>query len=134
MQKLWIRGRLPGLNEILDARMVRRGRWNRYSELKRTWANQVALQARVQRTVPIAAGAFTYLFVEPDRRRDPSNIAAGGVKLIEDALQAAGLLEGDGWSVVRDLRCHWMVDRARVGVLVVVGDDVLGKREMQELL
>ena len=36
-----------------------------------------------------------YRFYEPDRRRDPSNVASMAVKVIEDALQVCGVLPND---------------------------------------
>ena len=42
---------------------------------------------------------ITYTFYEPNRRRDKSNVAAFGVKVIEDALVMCGVLE-DGTTCV----------------------------------
>lgn len=108
MIRLWIPGPLPGLNEIIDAKARKRGKWDAYADMKRKWGGTIALLAQAQRLERIPdESVFTYLFIEPNRRRDPSNIVAGGVKLIEDALQEAGVLENDGWKSVAGIRAYW---------------------------
>jgi hypothetical protein len=49
---------------------------------------------------PFGPSMLLYVFWEADRRRDPSNVVGGGVKIVEDALQAAGYMRGDGWGDV----------------------------------
>jgi hypothetical protein len=71
-------------------------------------------------------GAFSYLCVERDRKRDPSNVVAGAIKLIEDALQAAELLPNDGWAQVTAIAPFWDVGDPP-GVLVAVGEVALSK-------
>lgn len=135
-QVLWIPERMPGLNEVLDARgivMRNRGggtrRFDGYAKLKNAWAQKIALHARSQGFKRVTFGAFSYLFVEGDRRRDPSNIIAGGLKLIEDALQDAGLLAGDGWANVTAIAPYWVVG-VEPGVLVACGETVLSKVQL----
>lgn len=122
-QALWVRGRLPGLNEIIDARGRRSAteyRWDGYNALKKRWADQIVLAARQQDFKATKGGRFTYLFVEPNQRRDPSNIAGGGIKIIEDALVGAELLPNDGWKCIATIRPYWTVRPEAVGALVVV--------------
>lgn len=123
-QELWIPGPLPGLNELLDARMrtgLAKGgkRWNAYSKLKKAWGARIGLQARSQGFRPVRSGQFEYVIHEPNKRRDPSNIVGGAVKLIEDGLQEAKLLEGDGWKNVLSYRLEWEVSD-KPGVMVRV--------------
>ena len=73
-----------------------------------------------QRFGRIEAGHFTYLFREPTKKRDPSNIISAGVKLIEDALQEAGLLPNDGWRCVHGITCFWVHDPVKFGVTLFV--------------
>lgn len=87
--------------------------------MKRDWTARIALAARLCGFERVERGFFSYLFVEKNRRRDPSNVISGGVKLIEDALQEASLLEGDGWKQVRGLRAHWRLG-ASPGALLMV--------------
>ena len=137
---LWLPLRLPGLNELLNSRAnifgsskgatCRRRRSqlaNEYSKLKKATERDIGILARAM--PPIGRGFWTYLFVEPNRRRDPSNVASGAVKLIEDALQKEGKLENDGWGHVLGIQLYWEVG-PRYGVLVAVSEaDVLERSE-----
>ena len=105
---LWIPGQMPGLNEIIDAAKTRKGQWNAYNDLKRKWATTIATHAMGQRFPKIQQGHFTYLIQEPNRRRDPSNVIAGVLKLTADALQEADLLENDGWEQVLSIRPYFL--------------------------
>lgn len=137
---LWIPARMPGFNEILDARMIRgKGakstyQWNAYSQMKKRWAGNIRILCWHRRLEFIERGFFTYLFVEPNRKRDLSNITAGGIKLIEDALIEAKILENDNWEHVRDIRPYVEL-RDFEGVLVVCHETrVLERAEMIELM
>jgi hypothetical protein len=127
VHSVWIPGPLPGLNEIIDARGHVRGKWNGYMAMKTKWGDRIATMAFVQKFPKITGGYFTYLFVERDRRRDKSNIAGGGVKLIEDGLQEAELLENDGWDQVLEIRPYFTVMAGgaaeHVGVSLSVSQD-----------
>lgn len=144
MHRLWIPGPLPGLNEILEARIlegVRRARgktgWTSgtYSEMKRKWGDMIRNLAEAYETPLYPEGAhLTYLIFEPNRRRDPSNVRCGAVKLIEDGLQEAGVLRNDGWKDVLDSREHLEVDPVAPGVAVFLRTDrVLEKHEAMEM-
>lgn len=138
---LWIAGRLPGLNELVAARMIRgravnaRGkRWSKYSDIKRQCEERIALAAQSQRFVP-QGKHFNYLCVEPNQRRDPSNISAGAVKMIEDALVKAGLLGNDGWSHVEGDTRYYHYSPNEEGVFVVAQEcAVLSKNAMLQRL
>lgn len=125
MNRLWIPGTLPGLNEIIDAKATKYGKKGRsaYTEMKKRNDSMVALMATAQKFKSVENGYFTYLFRERDRRRDPSNVAAGAIKVIEDGLQVAGLLPNDGWAQVLGINPNWMVDSDCPGVTLFVTRD-----------
>jgi hypothetical protein len=130
-QFLWIPGPLPSLNDIIDARrrifrVKGKPAGDAYTKLKAAWTTRIRLRALAQRFRPVQFGAFSYLCVERDRKRDPSNVVAGAVKLIEDALQAAELLPNDGWAQVTAIAPFWDVGDP-AGVLVAVGEVALSK-------
>ena len=141
MVTLWLPVRMPGMNELLDKRMARSRaaktsvQWNGYSDLKRQWASKIKVLAFHRRFAFVARGFFTYLFIEPNKRRDKSNVIAGGIKLIEDALVDAKILPNDGWGVVDDIRPYVTLgSETKYGVLLAVRDDrVLELAEMLEL-
>lgn len=137
IHQLWIPGPLPGLNEIIDAKGTiskARGkggkRWDGYQDLKAQWGQKVAIYARVANfgriTQPVEC---FYEIREPNRRRDPSNFVAGAVKIIEDALQEAGLLENDGWAQIVGIHPKWTVDERKPGVLLTVREVQSGRKE-----
>lgn len=136
IHQLWIPGPMPGLNEIITAKGVvslKRGRggkrWDAYAEMKSQWGQKVALFAR-QASFGRLAGLneFFYEIREPNKRRDPSNFVAGTVKIVEDALQEAGLLENDGWKQVAGIHTTWTVDEKRPGVMLMVREVQNGGR------
>ena len=124
MQRLWIPGKAPSLNELLRWKNTQKGRFNLYAKIKRSWGKEVAALAKIQGVVPIDTPAsFSYTFVEPNRKRDPSNFIASGVKIVEDALQEAKLLKGDGWAHVGGIMTRWTLpcdDYPDVGIEVEI--------------
>lgn len=97
--------------------------WNYYSVIKRDWTMRIRLLAASQDFRAVEGCFFTYVINERDQRRDPSNFIGGAVKIIEDALQTAGLLSNDGWKNVAEIRTHWKVDKDKPGVTVFISDD-----------
>ena len=125
VQHLWIPGPLPSLNDLIEARThhgrsVGAGgkRWNEYSATKRMLEDRVVFCVRAQHIHPVDAAYFTYVFIENDRRRNPSNIVSAAVKIIEDALQKAGVIKNDGWGEVLGISAYWHCEPGRPGVVV----------------
>lgn len=125
---LWIPGPMPNLNDIIAAcnstiktrsgKVLRGLRWN---SMKQEHGARVRLHAHAQHFDPIAGPVhFDVEFVEPNRKRDPDGIVAGGVKIIFDALQEAGLMQNDGWTHVLSINPTWRVDKLQPGVRVTV--------------
>ena len=117
---------MPNLNDVIEASGQRFGAQRRssaYAQLKKKWSGTIMLLARSQGFICREGGHFTYIFHEPNRKRDPSNFIAGGVKLIEDALQDALLLENDGWTHVQGIRVRWVHNKTFAGVVVIVTDE-----------
>lgn len=116
-QSLFIPGRLPGLNELM--RSARAGRMQSARERK-------AVLLRVTRAVQAAGlqrigrAHVSFSWHEANRRRDLDNIAAGGAKVVLDALVAAKVLPDDGWDEVVGLAHHFLVSPDRPGVEVVL--------------
>jgi hypothetical protein len=131
---LFVRGRLPGLNELLNLKGTVNGSWNGYNSLKCKWYGQIALLARARGIQPQPAGFMTFLFVEPDRRRDPDNLVAGGAKLLFDSLVGADVLPGDGWLHNLGFVGFWICSPARAGCLLHWGDELMSKDAMVALL
>lgn len=128
-QKLFIEGPLPGMNEIIELAKKsgnRRGAkcWNGYAEMKKTWGEIVKLTALAQKIKPVSARVWIdYVWYEPNRKRDPDNVCAGGRKLILDGLVHAGVLQGDGWKHISghsDVFTCVRMGHGRPGVMIVI--------------
>ena len=126
-QSFFVPGPLPGLNEMLawakrqGHSVGRKGkRWGLYAQEKKSWEDLIIVAIRQARLRPILAPVvIQYEWVEANRRRDKSNIAAGK-KLIEDTLVRAGVLMGDGWRDVVGFADSFAVDKKRPGVRVSI--------------
>ena len=117
---LWIDGPLPGMNEIVAAAKGSGGRGKDYSVMKRAWTDTVwalALQARMQRFSGMVR--LTFLWVEPNARRDKDNVAAGK-KFVIDGLVTAKVLAADGWKIIAGFVDDFAIDPKRPGCLVTV--------------
>lgn len=113
-QTLWLPVVLPGFNQLHAATVGKKIR------TKRKALDDVGVFINAAKLRPVARAFIRYEWRAPDKRRDPSNIAAGGRKVIEDALQAAGILSNDGWAAIAGFSDTFTVDRARPGVLVTI--------------
>jgi hypothetical protein len=130
--EIWIPKRVPSLNDLLLAKSTSRRvkvkgkpprRVDRYNEIKKTWADVVAVFVRQQLFCPrglcVGRCAVHFDLIEPDKRRDPDNIASAASKLILDGLVKCGTLKGDGWEYISKLSFSWRVG-ATPGVWVVL--------------
>jgi hypothetical protein len=129
VQEFFICGPLPGLNELMWKN------WRSTGKLKKRWQEHVRMAALVARLKPFGRARFKYTWYEDDQRRDPSNIASGGRKCIEDALGPVrvkgkvvknGWMKGDGWKWVAGFSDEFVIvsepgDRA--GVLVQITEE-----------
>jgi len=104
-----IPGKLPGLNEYIDAE-----RSSRYkgAEMKKNTesiiASYIEQQLRgIHITCPVT---MHYTWYEPSRRRDLDNISSFGRKCIQDALVRARVLAGDGWRHIKGFTDSFDVD------------------------
>jgi Holliday junction resolvase RusA-like endonuclease len=90
--RLVIRGRMPGLNEY-----VRAERTSRYeaARIKREWTELAGIEAARQGLPPFDGPVeVSFLWVEPNRRRDLDNVAFAK-KFVLDGLVRAGVIPDD---------------------------------------
>jgi len=122
------------LNDLLAGSRNHKGSWNAYNEQKRRWYGQIRLLCQAKRVETVGPGYFTFVFVEPDRRRDPDNVAAGGIKLLFDSLVGADVMKGDSWAHVLGFVSYWVHTPGKAGCLVHHGDALLTKDDALSLL
>jgi len=118
--RLIIPGRLPGLNEYIDA--CRSSKYDG-NKLKSGTESIIILCAKSQLrdfrfSVPVV---MHYTWVEPNRRRDKDNIAFAR-KFVQDALVKAKALRNDGWNEIDNFTDAFAVDAKRPRVEVEISE------------
>ena len=106
--RLVIYGRLPGMNEYIDA--CRRdphagAKMKREVEDTVIWCAKASLRGKTPTPC-----IMHYRWVEPNRKRDKDNISSFGRKCIQDALVRAKYLPGDGWAHITGFTDSFDVD------------------------
>lgn len=115
--KLVIKGRLPGLNDLISAE-----RTNRYraAKLKRDaedlvkWSAKASLRGKIPTPT-----TMHYFWYEPNRKRDKDNISSFGRKVIQDALVKGGYLKNDGWNDIHGFTDEFGVDAKNPRIEVI---------------
>lgn len=122
--KIVIPGRLPGLNDYINALNTNR---HAGAKLKRDYQTDVMWMIRQQMGArKIKHPVFVrFRWVECDRRRDRDNISAFGRKVILDALVSCGTIQDDGWDFVTGLSDRYAISKSnpRIEVELVEQED-----------
>lgn len=109
MAKLIVPGRLPGLNNLIEAE-----RRNKYAGAKMKRDAEAVVRFAIRKQFrgfkPKPPVILRYRFFEPDRRRDKDNISGFAHKVIQDALVREGILKNDGWAYVEGFSDAFEVD------------------------
>ena len=122
-QTLFVPGPILGLNEMLLARG--RGHYS-YNSKKQQLEERIYYLCWEQKVARFDRAWFWFEWLEPNRRRDKDNVAAGK-KFILDGLVKAWRLPGDGWKHVIGWRETFAVDRDNPGVRVhIFRDEPIG--------
>lgn len=147
----FIPGKVPSMNELLRFKansgpamtsIIRRTgqkkgqfRFNLYNETKRDWSSRVLKAVKsAPNSVRVKSAHFSYLVIEKNQRRDPSNICSSAVKFIEDGLQKAGVIPDDGWKQVLGISTYWGIyDGHDHGVYVVMSDKEMRKEDVEQV-
>ena len=120
IQKLWIEGCLPGLNELIGA--ANNNRFT-YGKLKKTWHEIIGWYINRYKIKPVERAMFTFQWREKNMKRDPDNICAG-IKLIFDALVEHKILANDGWKQVAGIGHTFEVSKMP-GVVVIIDGGII---------
>ena len=114
--KFDIEGRLPGLNEMIEAA---KSHYGAYAKMKQTYTDMVAWLAKKLPRFEKVALVITWY--EPDHRRDPDNIMAGQ-KFILDGLVAAGTIPNDSQRHIKGIVHRFRVDKQNPRIEVEIVD------------
>ena len=129
--KLIIDGRLPCLNDYLKAerQTIRaKGKFTtKGNEMKHDTQELIIWQIRQQlRGLHITRPVILkYDFWEDSRKRDLDNVSAFAMKVTQDSLVLAGVLDNDGWKNITGFTSQFYLDREnpRIEVTIIeVGD------------
>jgi hypothetical protein len=122
VQRLFIPGHFPTLNEVIEAAKGAGGKGFRYAAMKRQWGELVWALAKAAKIRPVRRARFGFLWIEKDKRRDPDNVAAFK-KAIFDGLVTAKVIPGDGWAAVAGWSDDFIVNPKRHGVEVTIQEE-----------
>ena len=121
-QTLTIPGTLPGLNELIAANRSRtKGNVPLGALMKREWTQVVGLYVTAQKISPVQNYPvhLAFRWIEPNRKRDPDNIASGK-KFILDALVETGILLDDRWKQVNGFRDRFECEPRNPRIIVEI--------------
>ncbi|HZK34885.1 MAG TPA: Holliday junction resolvase [Bacillota bacterium] len=113
-----IPGRLPGLNEIIEAAKQGRGKYQPYAIMKEQYTSDIGWLAK--KLPAYERVDITITWYEPNLRRDPDNITGGGTKFILDGLVAGGAIKDDSQRYVNSIKHIPELDRENPRVEIEV--------------
>lgn len=107
---LTIPGRLPGLNEYINASRSHAQEGGRFKKRCQELVCWHVLRCLHNRTIdrPVY---LKFTWYEQDKRRDLDNVSSFGRKIIQDALVTSGVLHDDGWGYVVGYSDKFYVDK-----------------------
>jgi len=117
LQNFTVPGTLPALNEIIKAS---KSHHMAYANLKKDYTALVMIHA--QKLKPVDRADFEITWYCKDRRKDPDNVAGGGLKMLLDGLVKAKILKDDGWSQIGSITHKFEIDKTNPRVEVVLND------------
>ncbi len=118
--RLTIKGRLPGLNEYIDACRSNSRAGNR---AKRNAQDIVCLsitQCRLRGKKIHCPVHLSYKFYEQNKRRDQDNVSSFARKVIQDGLVQMGVLPDDGWDEIAGSDEVFAVDKGNPRIEVEI--------------
>lgn len=102
-------GTLPDLNDYIDKC---RGHWANGAKMKKEHQTSAEWVIRAARLKPITGPVIiSFLWIEPNYKRDPDNIASFGKKVILDALVSQKILPNDSLKWVNGFVDNYDVDK-----------------------
>lgn len=110
-------GRLPGLNEIIDAAKKGKGKYQPYAKMKDRYTSEIGWLAK--KLPRYSRVNIIITWYEPNRRRDPDNVS-GGQKFILDGLVAGGAIKDDSQRYINSIAHQFEVDRENPRVEIEV--------------
>lgn len=115
-QTLIIPGRLPSLNEYIEAL---NSSYKTGAKFKRNYQNIVCWEILDQKIKPmLSAVEINYLWIEPNMKRDWDNISGFGRKVINDALVEMRILKNDNQKHIKSISESFFLNRTKPRIIV----------------
>lgn len=114
-----IPGRMPDLNNMIALAKAGHGKYQPYAAHKRRWTDEVAWLCKAAHIPLMGRVSVKITWCEPDKRRDPDNIAAAA-KYVMDGLVMAGVIRDDSQRYVSGISHVWNVDKESPRVVVEI--------------
>lgn len=105
-----IPGRLPGMNEYIEACREHRMRGAAVKKAAQEQCAWAMMDAK-RKGVHFDRCDAQITWYEKNSRRDPDNISGFGRKVIFDALQQMGIIDNDGRKQIVSITEFWKIDR-----------------------
>lgn len=117
-QSFFINDTLPSMNDIIAACHSKyRGKYN---NMKKKCAERIRFSMTEACIKPISHAVIEFIWIEPNKRRDPDNVCAGGRKFILDTIVSCGILKDDSAKYVMGFKDDWGYDKSAPGVQVTI--------------
>ena len=128
--KLMIPGTMPNLNDYLHGERIairKNGKFTtKGNVLKQEWQQKVVSKIRVQLpglkiNNPIR---LSYMFYEPNMKRDLDNISAFAHKVVQDALVKSQVIQNDGWKNIKGFNDEFFINKENPRIEVTIEEVV----------
>jgi Holliday junction resolvase RusA-like endonuclease len=126
MQQLIIKGRLPGLNEIIAMSKKGKRGYQPYQTAKKEITEMILWECKAQMIMPCAIRSTVNVKIEwhcKNKRRDKDNVMVGQ-KFILDALQHAGIIRNDGWKEIGKIE-HTFLIKPEEQIIITMEEETL---------
>jgi Holliday junction resolvase RusA-like endonuclease len=115
--KFEIPGRLPGMNDIIEAAKKGRGKYQPYNIMKEQYTETIMWHAK--KLPKFGKVNISITWYEKDARRDIDNIM-GGQKFIMDSLVKIGTIKDDSQKYVKSINHQFEIDRKNPRIEILV--------------
>ena len=120
-QLLTIKGSLTALNEYTNEN---RKHWSKGNENKTADTELVRYLCKQQKLKPMGTTPFIlYRWICKDKKKDKDNIAFAK-KFINDGLQEAKILDGDGWKHIGEWKDEFEIDPVNPRIEVYIYEPI----------
>jgi Holliday junction resolvase RusA-like endonuclease len=116
--KFTIKGRLPNLNDITNSS---RGNYHKANKQKQHAQEYISLFLPKCKVKQYPVWVYVVYF-ERDKRRDVDNIAAGGNKVLMDAMKNHGLITDDSPKYIEQVISIVQYDKCNPRIEVIISD------------